>query len=325
MSMRSIIKSSTTRRFHYAVFLIGALILWSGSTVSVTAAKTKVPPGFFPWQFPTANSLKTWKYQSFSIKRWWGNFPHNMVIPKHMFKKYTWAIGPFKKYAHNPVLSPTPGEWDCGHLSGGVHNGAIIYHHGMFYYIYRGERPYPPPVPYICDIGIATSPDGIHFTKITTHSGLFRHGKYKRYSYEDVCVAKYHGIYYLFCNQWYWKDQTDKRINGEFEATSKDLIHWKRRGILFPHAHHVYRNGAVVVNPHNRAVRINGKFVMYLDNGRMVYSRAAILLETFMLLVRCCLQRRTLQRFDRICPNQFWQQIRIFPTNMDFPQPIPRN
>ena len=141
-----------------------------------------------------------------------------------MFKKYTWAIGPFKKYAHNPVLSPTPGEWDCGHLGGGVHNGAIIFHHKTFYYIYRGERPYSPPVPYICDIGIATSPDGIHFTKIRTHSGLFRHGKYKRYSYEDVCVAKYHGTYYLFCNQWYWKDQSDKKINGEFEATLMSTI-----------------------------------------------------------------------------------------------------
>lgn len=259
--------------------LITALVasawaLWFGVVADSAAASTaKVPAGLFPWQFPTANALKTWKDQSFSTKRWWGDFPHHMVVPEHMFKKYPWAIGPFKKYAHNPVLSPTPGEWDCGHLGGGVHNGAIIFYHGTFYYIYRGERPYSPPVPYICDIGIATSPDGIHFKKIRTHSGLFRHGKYKRYSYEDVCVAKYRDTYYLFCNQWYWKDQGDKRINGEFEATSKDLIHWKRVGILFPYAHHVYRNGAVVVNPHNRAVRINGKFVMYLDNGRMAYSR----------------------------------------------------
>ena len=256
--------------------IIGALAICFGIADGATSSNSKVPPGFFPWQFPTSDALKTWKEQSFSTKRWWGDFPRHLVIPKHMFKKYSWALGPFTKYAHNPVLSPTPGEWDCGHLGGGVHNGAIIFHHGTFYYIYRGERPYPPPVPYICDIGIATSPDGVDFTKITTHGGLFRHGKYKRYSYEDVCVAKYHGTYYLFCNQWYWKDQTDKKINGEFEATSRDLIHWKRLGILFPDAHHVFRNGAVAVNPHNHAVRIDGKFVMYLDNGRMAYSQDMI-------------------------------------------------
>ncbi len=276
MQMASIVRLFLRREFQAAVLAIGLIAVSSGTTVGAAAGKPKVPPGFFPWQFPTSNALKTWKYQSFNTKRWWGDFPHNLVIPKHMFKKYSWAIGPFIKYAHNPVLSPTPGEWDCGHLGGGVHNGAIIFHHGIFYYIYRGERPYGPPVPYICDIGIATSPDGIHFKKLTTRHGLFRQGRFKRYSYEDVCVAKYHGTYYLFCNQWYWKDQTDKKINGEFEATSRDLIHWKRLGILFPHAHHVYRNGAVVVNPHNRAVRIDGKFVMYLDNGRMAYSRDMI-------------------------------------------------
>ncbi|MGC8541622.1 MAG: hypothetical protein ACP5QA_13480, partial [Phycisphaerae bacterium] len=104
-----------------AALVASAWALWFGVVADSAAASTvKVPAGFFPWQFPTANALKTWKDQSFSTKRWWGDFPHHMVVPEHMFKKYTWAIGPFKKYAHNPVLSPTPGEWDCGHLGGGV-------------------------------------------------------------------------------------------------------------------------------------------------------------------------------------------------------------
>jgi predicted GH43/DUF377 family glycosyl hydrolase len=242
------------------------------AATAAAAGQPKVPPGFFPWQFPTANALKTWKYESFNKKRWWGDFPRNLKRPKHMFKKYPWAIGPFTKYQHNPVLAPSPGEWDCGHLGGGVHNGAVIFHKGLFYYIYRGERPWPGRVNYICDIGIATSPNGKRFTKIRKRSGLFRHGTYRKYSYEDVDVSRYHGLYYLFCNQWDWKDQENNHINGTFLATSTDLIHWHRRGIVFPDAKRVHRNAVILQTPYNRAVKVNGKFIMYLDNGLVATS-----------------------------------------------------
>jgi len=93
------------------------------------------------WQLNTTDKLKEWKNYSFSTDRWWGDFPKNLPPSKDMMKEYPWAIGPVEKYSNNPVLSPSPGKWDQGRFSGGVHNGAIIVKDGVFYYIYRGERP----------------------------------------------------------------------------------------------------------------------------------------------------------------------------------------
>jgi predicted GH43/DUF377 family glycosyl hydrolase len=157
-----------------------------------------------------------------------------------------------------------------------VHNGAVVRHDGKFYYVYRGERPIDvrldSHIDYICDIGIASSDDGIHFTKDDAHSPLFRSGEYRRFSYEDVCLVRHEGTYYLFCNQWLWGDQQNTKQNGTFLATSTDLLHWQRRGIVFPRAARIHRNGVVVQDGDNNAVRVNGKFVMYVNDGLIGYS-----------------------------------------------------
>jgi predicted GH43/DUF377 family glycosyl hydrolase len=57
-----------------------------------------------------------------------------------------------------------------------------------------------------------------------------------------------------------------------FLATSTDLLNWKKVGIVFPDAKTTHRNGVVLQNPRNEAVRVNGKFVMYIDDGIVAYS-----------------------------------------------------
>jgi|GEM_PF-450864 len=231
--------------------------------------------GMFDWQFPSADKEASWKNYSFSIDRWWGSFPHNLPDAMDQFSDHPWALGPWTKYAGNPVLAPTPGAWDQGHYGGGVHNGSVIVKDGKFYYIYRGERPMDlahATGSYICDIGVAVSNDGIHFTKDDKHSPLFRKGEDRKYSYEDVNVSKVGDTYYLFCNQWLWGKQGDFSINGEFLATSKDLLNWQNIGILFPKATSVHRNGVVLENPQNEAVKINGNFIMFLDDNLIAYS-----------------------------------------------------
>lgn len=232
--------------------------------------------GTFAWQFPSADKKKTWEDYSFNIDRWWGDFPKDMPDAMDMFADHPWAIGPVTKYPWNPVLAPTPGAWDQGHFSGGVHNGSIIVKDNLFYYVYRGERPIDipqtSPVDYICDIGVAISEDGIHFRKDTRHSPFFRKGEDRRYSYEDVNIVRYDDTYYLFCNQWLWGKTTDYKVNGIFLATSKDLLNWEKVGIVFPNANRTHRNGVVLQNPHNEAVKVDGKFVMYIDDGLVAYS-----------------------------------------------------
>lgn len=232
--------------------------------------------GLFPWQFPSKDEEATWRKQSFSIDNWWGDFPRNLPDQMDMFGDNPWAIGPFTKSEHNPVLAPSPGSWDSGRFSGGVHNGSILVKDGVFYYVYRGERPIDikenSDVDYICDIGVATSGDGVQFTKDTQHSPFFRKGPNHRFSYEDVSIVRRAELYYLFCNQWLWERQGDTSLNGIVLSTSADLLNWTTPEIVFPKATRIHRNGVVLQGPENEAVRANGKYVMYIDDNLIAYS-----------------------------------------------------
>ena len=107
-------------------------------------------------------------------KKYWGGFaknPPDLSVPLP-----DWAIGPFDKYEHNPIFSPSATGWDIGRFGGGVHKGAIIRKDGQFFYVYRGgeelstafwddanpESTNLGSIDYICDIGIAVSDDGIN-------------------------------------------------------------------------------------------------------------------------------------------------------------------
>lgn len=236
--------------------------------------------GVFEWQFPNLDNEKAWHHYSYNEKRWWGAFPKNIKIPQDMYKTYPWAIGPCDKYEYNPVLYPSTQGWDRGRYGGGVHNGSIIVKDNIFYYVYRGEQPIDieqkSSIDYICDIGLATSVDGIHFVKDTINSPFFRKGDDRRYSYEDVNIVRKEDTYYLFCNQWYWDNPNDYTQNGTFLATSKDLRHWEKIGIVFPNAKRTHRNGVVLQSPNNEAVKVDGKYIMYLNDGLIAYSEDLI-------------------------------------------------
>ncbi|HUI11310.1 MAG TPA: hypothetical protein VL221_13350 [Bacteroidota bacterium] len=227
-------------------------------------------------EWPSPAYAGRWAKQVYNPDAYWGGFPEGEADEEQMWREHPWALGPFRKHTGNPVLAPTPGAWDTGRIDGGVHNGAVIVRDGVFYYVYRGERPLDVAMKsdfdYICDIGVATSRDGIHFTKDKAHSPFFRTGPDHRYSYEDVNIVEHEGTYYLFCNQWDWEHQGNHRINGTFLATSRDLLRWEKRGIVFPNATRTHRNGVVLHDPHNRALKVNGKFVMYINDGLIAYS-----------------------------------------------------
>jgi predicted GH43/DUF377 family glycosyl hydrolase len=242
--------------------------LWAGQVPTTPAAQQK--------QSGAANDSLDWEYPpkgagyGYDAARWWGGFPKEFD-PSH-YKLPDWIVGPFTKYAGNPVLEPTPGSWDRGHDSGGVHNGSVVVADGQFCYVYRGERELDHKPGYICDIGLATSKDGIHFTKDTAHSPFFGKGQGKDVSFEDVCLVRLRGTYYLFCNRWDLTRMEDPSASGAFLATSKDLVNWTKLGLVFPHATTIHRNPVVLQSPDNEAVRANGKFVMYLDSGLVAFS-----------------------------------------------------
>ena len=225
------------------------------------------PTGLFDCRTPALEGEK-----SYDPARFWGGFPKE--FDRATYKVPDWVLGPFTKSPANPVLGPTPGSWDRGQTvsGGGVHAGAVLVVNGKFYYVYRGERGIYRKPGYVCDIGLATSEDGVHFTKDTEHSPFFRKGEDEKYSFEDVSLVSFDGTYYLFCNRWDYAHMDDTKVSGAFLATSKDLDHWTKRGLVFPQAGEIHRNPAILQNPQNEAVRVNGKFVMYINNGIIAYS-----------------------------------------------------
>jgi predicted GH43/DUF377 family glycosyl hydrolase len=238
-------------------------------------ATTFFRDGMFEWQIPQ-DKQDTWNRYVYNPETWWGDFPRDARPFKDLAREFPWAIGPFTKYSGNPIFAPDPEGWDCGRYDGGVHNGSIVLHEGRFHYVYRGERPIDVPlnsnIDYTCDIGLATSADGIHFERERQCSPFFRKGEARKYSYEDVNLVRHGGMYYLFCNQWFWERQQDPSVCGTFLASSRDLRSWTPHGLVFPRAKRIHRNGVVLQSPTNDAVAVGGKFIMYINDGLMGIS-----------------------------------------------------
>lgn len=230
--------------------------------------------GFFDWQFSTQGHLDAWNNRHYDEEKYWGDFPRD-PLPAD-YKLPHWAIGPFEKHEGNPVFAPDPNSWDCGHFGGGVHNGAIIIKNGVYHYIYRGELPLPdkyksnPDIDYIDDIGLAISADGISWKREA--GPFFRHGEDEKYDFSDVSMATYNGKYYMFINRWDWSCFHDPKYNGVFLAVSDDLYHWEKRGLVFPDAKRIHRNASILQNPKNEAVRVNGKFVLFINDRIIAFS-----------------------------------------------------
>lgn len=236
--------------------------------------------GFFAWQAADDAEASPWADWHYDEDKYWGGFSREpfdtagYVLPE-------WAIGPFEKYSGNPIFRPDPNGWDCGHYGGGVHNGSILQKDGLLYYVYRGEFPIRDVAPvnsrkigtinYLCDVGVATSADGISFTRVA--GPALRRPEDWMYSFEDVNCVEHEGRYYMFLNRWDWLHFTDPSLCGTYLATSDDLIHWEHQGLVFPDAKRIHRNAMVVQDPRNRPVRDSqGRFIMYINDGLIAYS-----------------------------------------------------
>jgi len=236
--------------------------------------------GFFAWQFSTEGEKQAWEERQYNEEKYWGGFSRQ-PLDTAAYVLPDWAIGPFEKYAGNPIFAPDPNGWDCGHFGGGVHNGSVLQKNGRLYYIYRGEFPIPDEprfesrrkagFGYLCDVGVAVSDDGVHFTRVA--GPVLRGAEDWMYSFEDVNCVEHEGRFYMFLNRWDWLHINDPSRCGTYLAVSDDLITWEHKGLVFPNARRIHRNGMVVQDPYNRAVRdARGRFVMYINDRLIAYS-----------------------------------------------------
>lgn len=142
-----------------------------------------------------------------------------------------------------------------------VYNPAAVMRNGIIHVFYRAENKYGR---YVSAIGLATSKDGIHFTRYDDNPVLSPEGEHEQRGCEDPRITEIDGTYYMF----YTAFAGTKGI-GEALATSTDLIHWKKKGVILPNM----KSFALFPK------RINGKYCGLVGDKHVVFATSEDLLR----------------------------------------------
>ncbi|HXY14637.1 MAG TPA: glycoside hydrolase family 130 protein [Terriglobales bacterium] len=156
-------------------------------------------------------------------------------------------FGEWKRASDAPILSPQGTGWE----SAGTFNPAVVFYNGKFVMLYRAQDSFGTS-----RLGYAESTDGLHFTRrpepvLSPETDYEKDG-----GVEDPRLQKFHDIWYLTYTGYNKKDAQ------LCLATSSDLIHWTRKGIILPSYKGNWnvgwtKSGAIVPE------KIAGKYWMY--------------------------------------------------------------
>jgi predicted GH43/DUF377 family glycosyl hydrolase len=158
-----------------------------------------------------------------------------------------WPFGSWQRASDAPILSPQSKGWE----SAGTFNPAVIQHNGKFVMLYRAQD-----AAGTSRLGYAESTDGIHFTR-RAEPVLSPETEYEKDGgVEDPRLQKFGDTYYLTYTGYNKKDAQ------LCLATSQDLIHWERKGVILPAYKGNWnrgwtKSGAIVQE------KIDGKYWMY--------------------------------------------------------------
>jgi predicted GH43/DUF377 family glycosyl hydrolase len=156
-------------------------------------------------------------------------------------------FGPWTRATSDPILSPQSNTWE----SAGTFNPAVVFHGNEFVMLYRAQDSSGTS-----RLGYAESTDGLHFTR-RPDSILSPEADYEKDGgVEDPRLQKFGDTYYLTYTGYNKKDAQ------LCLATSRDLIHWVRKGVILPAYQGNWnkgwtKSGAIVPE------KINGKYWMY--------------------------------------------------------------
>ena len=189
----------------------------------------------------------------------------------------TWALLRFEKADSNPVLTPGNGRFVDPILKKAisweikdVFNPAVVVRGDTLLMLYRAEDSIGKYAG-TSRIGLASSTDGIHFTRLAAPVFYPDNDAQKKYEWEGGCedprvVQDSAGVYYMMYTAY---DGDKARL---LVASSKDLLHWTKYGPAFRTAYGgkylnkwsksgavvcVYKDGKIT------PVKINGKYWMY--------------------------------------------------------------
>jgi beta-1,2-mannosidase len=153
----------------------------------------------------------------------------------------------WRRLSIEPIVSPLGTGWE----SAGTFNPAVVFHRGKFVMLYRAQDHTGTS-----RLGYAESRDGIHFER-RPNPVLSPETDYEKDGgVEDPRLVKIRGTYYLTYTGYNKKDAQ------LCLASSKDLIHWQRRGVILPAYQGKWnvgwtKSGAIIPE------KINGKYWMY--------------------------------------------------------------
>lgn len=156
-------------------------------------------------------------------------------------------FGTWTRAADEPILSPQGKSWE----SAGTFNPAVIYAYGKFVMLYRAQDGSGTS-----RLGYAESLDGVHFVRRAEPVLSPEMDYEKEGGVEDPRLLKIGSTYYLTYTGYNKKDAQ------LCLATSPDLIHWTRRGVILPAYKGKWnvgwtKSGAIVPE------KIDGKYWMY--------------------------------------------------------------
>lgn len=165
---------------------------------------------------------------------------------------------PFDKWVRlslNPIVSPQGNGFE----SAGTFNPSVVKKDGKFVMLYRAQDRKGTS-----SLGYATSEDGVHFVRRPKPVMVSETPYEKGGGVEDPRLVKFGDTYYLTYTSYNNVDGVgaDKKDAQLCMAISKDLIHWERRGIVFPAYKGKWnvkwtKSGAIVPE------KVNGKYWMY--------------------------------------------------------------
>jgi predicted GH43/DUF377 family glycosyl hydrolase len=157
------------------------------------------------------------------------------------------TLAPLQRSSDQPILKPQGTTWE----SAGVFNPAVVKYGGKFVMLYRAQD-----AAGTSRIGYASSDDGVHFTH-RPEPVLSPEAPYEKDGgVEDPRLVKIGALYYLTYTGFNKKDAQ------LCLATSADLIHWDRKGVILPAYKGKWnigwtKSGAILDQ------KINGKYWMY--------------------------------------------------------------
>ena len=196
-------------------------------------------------------------------------------------------FGEWTRLSPDPILSPR-GE---GFESAGTFNPSVVRENGKFVMLYRAQDHKGRS-----SLGYATSDDGIHFVRRAEPVLISETPYEKGGGVEDPRLVKFGNTFYLTYTGYNNVDGVgaDKKDAQLCLATSTDLIHWRRQGIVLPAYKGKWnvkwtKSGAIVPQ------KIDGKYWMYFlgdargqDTQMGVAYSEDLLHWTKRLIIRFC-------------------------------------